>query len=1480
MNSFKRKVLVSFMAMALCLTTVFGTSTTTEAASSKAVKSVTLKVGSKKVNGKTVQLTQGKSTTVKVTVKPSSAKKSITYKSSNKKIASISSKGKIKGVKAGKATITVTVKGKNNKTKKASFKVKVVKKATPTKAPTKVPTKKPTAVPTKAESKITMTMSASATTIEPGQTAQLTVNFNPSGADKVVGFISSDTSVATVSDTGLVTAQDKFGKSTITAQSATGKIATLTITVAKNVPKTLELNTSSLTMTVGEETSQALVPVFDSEATQKDVTWTSSDTSVVTVVDGMLTAMKEGVATITVTSVANTSLSANCTVTVKAKTNENADGVSITVANSLKGYENTVFTGTNADVRVRVMNNGKPVGNTAVTLEMKHKSGSDVWYITNAGYTSTAYTDANGYAQFTIGQSPALLGGKTYTAVDGIMGGYLLTATVTGGNKVGQAPLTFARFRVGNAYEDATNDYVCSEVTVNGLLTHLNQADNAKDAGVRETQTIDRYEIDTNDVTDSEKIGTTEYVVSQKHSKSKDDNHAVTFNAAPLIEYPEVITGTENLDYHYNVNYTSGAYTVYDVSQCTYVTKVPTNLNYSKIHFSKVSVSKHTAIKVELYKDYDENGYPIGAPIKTYAITGEHVESNFDLPIELQKLVKDYGAGDYVAVKIYLQSQGQVDMDLAAQGFSVDYIAGNYVETSTALPIREVYTGASIQWTQVQKDGGNDQFLYSSYTPEATMDLATAEKYGIDTTNVKTIKYKMPVYPHIGDAYVTVTKRDSSENTVYYLIPTTVKNDDKKNNKTELVPATETKAFKATEPEALNYVGTVTSNDRTVTLNSDKLGVTEAYGFVTATGVTGLESLEKRRLFAYVNWGQLPADESRNTEKFYALIGQTITVDVKVTDVDGQIKSDQEVELWLNKDLDDEEQIKDFDSATVLGTTITNDSAKDDSEKKVVKTDSTGWAHITFRSDSYLDGIYTKDLIAICKKYNCTMYVDGEKVPEDTYIKLYWVEPGLGFIDNTEVTEKMVDNAMDVREEKETVSYSAARDASDNVKLMKNLGTNWLIGYKYVGLVHTDELKTKAISDKNDAEIQGFTNVEISGLAADVNLWKAGSENEAPNGTELDVENKKKSEATIKVRSEKSGKDTIQGQLDPEAFAENVVFTVTDIEDGETVVRTEKNVGKGIATAVKVGLNIPLVWKCSEIKYSIIRPYGDSLVVGDGEREDTIYIRVEDEFGNPVDSYYDDKDEEKKITKLDLTIKNSKHSGELKKVELDVKNGYAKYTDVAPTEECKLEFSATVANYTSQSETVTYAKRAESTVDFAMKNAKLSDDKKTITVTMTDKIRTTTVDAEQFIVEDNLDNTYDVVAVSVVDKTKIQLTLKGAVKEASDYVNVRYKEVASDMDKNPVKLSKKMVSDQNDAIFLENGYTVTAYTTSNPAMTYADGTLTVTSGKLYKDAYVTVTYGKTKAMNIPVAADNTVAIPAEVAAYDDVVVYSGESSTK
>lgn len=62
-------------------------------------------------------LTVGKKVKIKVkTVKPKKASKSVKYKSSNKKIATVSSKGVVTAKKAGKTTITVTSK-KNKKRK-------------------------------------------------------------------------------------------------------------------------------------------------------------------------------------------------------------------------------------------------------------------------------------------------------------------------------------------------------------------------------------------------------------------------------------------------------------------------------------------------------------------------------------------------------------------------------------------------------------------------------------------------------------------------------------------------------------------------------------------------------------------------------------------------------------------------------------------------------------------------------------------------------------------------------------------------------------------------------------------------------------------------------------------------------------------------------------------------------------------------------------------------------------------------------------------------------------------------------------------------------------------------------------------------------------------------------------------------------------------------------------------------------------------
>lgn len=99
----------------MVLTTIFSvtsilcTDVTTNAASTKKVKTVSLKIGKKKVTKKTFTLAKGKKATLKVSVSPKKSKKSVTFKSNNKKIATVSKKGVIKAKKKGTAKISVIV---------------------------------------------------------------------------------------------------------------------------------------------------------------------------------------------------------------------------------------------------------------------------------------------------------------------------------------------------------------------------------------------------------------------------------------------------------------------------------------------------------------------------------------------------------------------------------------------------------------------------------------------------------------------------------------------------------------------------------------------------------------------------------------------------------------------------------------------------------------------------------------------------------------------------------------------------------------------------------------------------------------------------------------------------------------------------------------------------------------------------------------------------------------------------------------------------------------------------------------------------------------------------------------------------------------------------------------------------------------------------------------------------------------------------
>lgn len=107
-----------------------------------------------KLDQNEISLTEGEKAVVKATVSPKKATiKKVSYKSSNKAVAKVNSKGKITAVAEGTAVITVTSKDGN--AKKATCKV-TVKKAgqtegeTPSAAPTAVPSQAPTAEPSQA----------------------------------------------------------------------------------------------------------------------------------------------------------------------------------------------------------------------------------------------------------------------------------------------------------------------------------------------------------------------------------------------------------------------------------------------------------------------------------------------------------------------------------------------------------------------------------------------------------------------------------------------------------------------------------------------------------------------------------------------------------------------------------------------------------------------------------------------------------------------------------------------------------------------------------------------------------------------------------------------------------------------------------------------------------------------------------------------------------------------------------------------------------------------------------------------------------------------------------------------------------------------------------------------------------------------------------------------------------------------------------
>lgn len=158
-----------------------------------------------------------------------------------------------------------------------------------------------------------VTLNKDKVSIEAGKTYKLVATVTPNNAtNKTVTWSSSNNSVATVNG-GTITAKTA-GKATITVKTSNGKTATCSVTVTpKNVPATkITLNSNQITL--GDEVYKLIATVSPSNATDKKVSWSSSDKNVVQVNNGVITTVGSGTAIITAKT--GNGKSASCKVTV------------------------------------------------------------------------------------------------------------------------------------------------------------------------------------------------------------------------------------------------------------------------------------------------------------------------------------------------------------------------------------------------------------------------------------------------------------------------------------------------------------------------------------------------------------------------------------------------------------------------------------------------------------------------------------------------------------------------------------------------------------------------------------------------------------------------------------------------------------------------------------------------------------------------------------------------------------------------------------------------------------------------------------------------------------------------------------------------------------------------------------------------------------------------------------------------------------
>lgn len=268
---------------------------------------VTVPVSGIQLSQTSAALTVGDTLTLTKTIYPSDAtNQAVTWTSSSDAVASVDSNGKITAKTAGSAVITCKSVSDNSVVGICNVTVKAK-------------------VQTPSEIKVNkITLNKTTASVTKGKTLQLTATVAPGNATKKeVKWSTSNKNVAMVSTSGLVTAKSA-GTATITctAQDGSGVKATCKITVKNPVVKVTKVTLNKTTATLApKETLTLKATVTPTNATNKAVTWKSSNTKIATVSSsGKVTAKAAGTVTITCRAKDGSGKKATCKITVYTNT--------------------------------------------------------------------------------------------------------------------------------------------------------------------------------------------------------------------------------------------------------------------------------------------------------------------------------------------------------------------------------------------------------------------------------------------------------------------------------------------------------------------------------------------------------------------------------------------------------------------------------------------------------------------------------------------------------------------------------------------------------------------------------------------------------------------------------------------------------------------------------------------------------------------------------------------------------------------------------------------------------------------------------------------------------------------------------------------------------------------------------------------------------------------------------------------------------